>query len=264
MLIFIKLGGSLITDKRQERAFRADEMTRLAQEVATARNNNPDLNLLIGHGSGSFGHVAASKHGTMQGVSTTEQWRGFAEVALTAADLNFRVATALFEAGVPVLGVQPSASARCEDGGLLIMNIYSIKAALTHGLVPLIYGDVAFDDDRGGTIISTETVMSYVAEDVPVNQILLLGEVEGVLDTDGTLIPEITPQNIRTYADALGGSAGTDVTGGMYTKVQDMLKLVMSLSGLTIRIFDGREPGLLQATLNGEAQPGTLIHYPQY
>jgi len=260
MLTFIKLGGSLITDKRQERAFREDVMTRLASEIAAARAADPDLQLLIGHGSGSFGHVTASRYGTMDGVHTDEQWQGFAEVALAAGELNYYVRTALFAAGVPVVSVQPSASARCEDGHLLIMNIFSIKAAINHGLVPLIYGDVAFDDERGGTIISTETVMSYVASDLPVKQILLLGEVEGVLDQDGKLIPEITPRNIRDYESALGGSAGTDVTGGMMTKVRDMLRLARSRNNLTIRIMDGRVSGLLQSTLLGESEPGTLIH----
>jgi len=263
MLTFIKLGGSLITDKRQERSFRAEVMSRLAAEIAAARAADPDLQLLIGHGSGSFGHIAASKHGTMDGVHTRAQWQGFTEVALAAAELNYHVRTALFEAGVPVLTVQPSASARCEDGHLLIMNIFSIKAAVNHGLVPLIYGDVAFDDERGGTIISTETVMSYVASDLPVRQILLLGEVEGVLDQAGELIPEITPQNIREYESALGGSAGTDVTGGMLTKVYDMLRLARSRPNLTIRICDGRDEGLLKSTLLGETTPGTLIHRPR-
>jgi isopentenyl phosphate kinase len=58
---------------------------------------------------------------------------------------------------------------------------------------------------------------------------------------------------------ALGGSAGTDVTGGMETKVQDMLALTREVSGLTIRIMDGTQPDLLRKTLLDEVEPGTLI-----
>ena len=59
MLTFVKLGGSLITDKRVENSFRAEAAARVAAEIQSALAQNPDLRLLIGHGSGSFGHVAA-------------------------------------------------------------------------------------------------------------------------------------------------------------------------------------------------------------
>jgi isopentenyl phosphate kinase len=118
---------------------------------------------------------------------------------------------------------------------------------------------VGLDEVRGGTILSTEKIFFYLAHHLPVKQILLLGEVKGVYDQTGDVIPQITPQNLPEIEKALGGSAGTDVTGGMETKVQDMLALTHEVPGLTIRIMDGTEPGLLQRTLLGEEQPGTLI-----
>ena len=103
MLVFVKLGGSLITDKRVENSFRADAAARVAAEIQSALTRNPDLRLLIGHGSGSFGHVAAKRYGTMAGVHTPEQWRGFAHVATVAAELNYLMAKTLDAAGVPGL-----------------------------------------------------------------------------------------------------------------------------------------------------------------
>lgn len=259
MLTVVKLGGSLITDKRVEASFREDVMKRLAKEIAVALYEMPEMQLILGHGSGSFGHFAAKQHGTMQGVLTREQWRGFAEVATVAAELNALVAKALREANIPVWRLQPSASARCKDGKLVEMALHPIKTALEHGLVPLVYGDVALDDVRGGTIISTETIMSYLATNLPVVRVLLLGEVAGVYDEAETVIPEITPANLHHYEGALGGSEGTDVTGGMLTKVRDMLALVEQSPGLSIRIMDGTVPDLLREALLGEAEPGTLI-----
>lgn len=256
-MIFIKLGGSLITDKRQEKAFRSDVMTRLADEIAAALN--PDIPLLIGHGSGSFGHVTAKQYGTMQGVDTPEQWRGFAEVATVAAELNYLVAATLSKAGVPVWRIQPSASAKCHNGRITHMELFPIQTALNQGLVPLVYGDVALDDVRGGTIISTETVMSYLVDHLPVQRIILLGEVPGVLDEQKAVIPRITPQNIDQYRSVLGGSEGTDVTGGMLTKVTDMLELVRLKPELTMQIIDGRVPDLLRDVLVNDLQAGTLI-----
>ena len=63
-MIFLKLGGSLITDKTAVSTIRPPIVHRLAGEIAAARAQNPDLRLMLGHGAGSFGHVAAAKHNT--------------------------------------------------------------------------------------------------------------------------------------------------------------------------------------------------------
>jgi isopentenyl phosphate kinase len=259
MLTFVKLGGSLITDKRVEASFRQEVAERIAGEIHAALTSNPELQLLIGHGSGSFGHFAAKRHRTIEGVRTSEEWRGFARVATIASELNFLMAKTLQDAGVPVWRIQPSASALSHDGQIISMAVNTIDKALQHGLVPLVYGDVSLDETRGGTIISTEAIFFFLAQHLPVKQVLLLGEVEGVYDENGHVIPEITPKNFPAIEAALGGSAGTDVTGGMETKVRDMLILTQKRPELSIRIMDGTQPGLLRRALLNEIQPGTHI-----
>ena len=259
MLVFVKLGGSLITDKRVENSFRVEAASRVAAELQAALKQNSDLRMLVGHGSGSFGHFAGKRYGTMAGVHTPEEWRGFAHVATVAAELNHLMAKTLDEAGVPVWRMQPSASALSRDGVLISMAVEPIRQAFEHSLVPLVYGDVSLDEVRGGTIISTETVFFYLARHLPVQRVLLLGEVDGVYDQFGKMIAKITPQTLPTVEAALGGSAGTDVTGGMETKVRDMVALVETVPNLTIRIMNGTQPGLLEAALLDQVQPGTLI-----
>jgi len=259
MLVFLKLGGSLITDKRVENSFRESVAARVAAEVAAALRQDESLQLLIGHGSGSFGHVVAKRYQTMQGVHTADEWRGFAHVATVAAELNTLMAKTLHAANVPVWRFQPSASALSRDGVLVSMAHEPIRHALSQRLVPLVYGDVSLDETRGGTIISTETVFFYLARHLPVDQIFLLGEVDGVYDESGIVIPRITPSTLPAVERALGGSAGTDVTGGMETKVRDMVALTQAVPRLSIRIFNGNTPGLIESALLGHEQPGTLI-----
>lgn len=127
-LIFLKLGGSFITDKREAHAYRDERMLQAAQEIASAYSS--EMRLLIGHGSGSFGHVTAAKYGTAQGVQTTEQWHGFAEVSLVARRLNALVLEALYAAGLPVIGFQPSASAHAADGRIEAMETASSNKPL--------------------------------------------------------------------------------------------------------------------------------------
>ncbi len=259
MLIFVKLGGSLITDKTVASSFREDTTLALAEAFAEARGKRPEIRLLLGHGSGSFGHVVAKQYGTIGGVNTTSEWHGFAEVSAAASTLNHLVSQTMRRANLPIIRLQPSASAIATDGRIASMNTDTIIRALDNDLVPLVHGDVAFDTVRGGTIVSTETVFDYLAHHLPVTQILLLGEVAGVYDESIKVIPNISQNNIGIYRKALGGSAGTDVTGGMFTKVQDMLNLTKKIGQLTIRIMDGRNPQLVRDTLLGEVTPGTLI-----
>ena len=259
-LIFLKLGGSLLTDKLGEESLRAAVLTRLAGEIRSAREERPGLRLVIGHGSGSFGHVAAARHNTQDGVVSPPGWRGFAHVSDAAARLNRTVCAALLEAGVPALSLQPSASARCVDGALTKMASAPVRLALAGGLVPLLYGDVAFDTVRGGTIISTESVLGYLAGILQPSWLLLAGDTPGVHDQAGEVVPRVTRANRDRFAAALAGSRGTDVTGGMAGKVDAMLDLTAANPGLTARIFSGLEEGRLRhALLRPGEGPGTTI-----
>ena len=266
-LVFLKLGGSLLTDKTRSQALRADVLARLAIEVAAARHQRPDLRLLVGHGSGSFGHVVAKRYGTRIGVRTAEEWRGYAETARIAAELNHLVVDALWEAGLPALRIQPSASARCHDGELVGMDERPVVVALEHDLVPLVYGDVALDDVRGGTIVSTEQIFGWLAPRLQPERVILVGEVAGVLTAGPAsgrpvqVIPEIHPDMLPDLAQALGGSRGVDVTGGMAAKVREMLALVAATPSLYgVQVISGLVPGLVRDILIDPTLPaGTLI-----
>lgn len=258
--VFVKLGGSLITDKKRPQTPRPDVMGSLAAEVWQILDAAPDLALLLSHGSGSFGHWVGRRYGTRAGVRGREGWIGYAQVAAAAARLNRLVSDAFLKAGVPVLSLQPSASARCRDGRLVSLDVEPIRRALDERLVPLVYGDVAFDAIRGGTIISTEEILGYLAGILRPRRILLLGETDGVYGPEGSVVPLITPQNIRAMEESLGRSEGVDVTGGMLGKVQQMLNLVQEQPGLEVHIFSGVEPGLLsRALLDPERAPGTRL-----
>lgn len=265
--VFVKLGGSLITDKTRPETPRREVIMRLAAELRQALQARPELSIVLGHGSGSFGHWTASRYNTRDGVHGREAWIGFAEVAASATRLSQIVTDLMLQAGVPVLCVRPFATARCKDGVLMALDAYPIRQALERDLVPLVHGDVALDDIRGGTIVSTEEIMVYLAEEILPRRILLLGETSGVQwahtpggSLDGQVIPTITPANIGTVERSLGTSRGPDVTGGMASKVHQMLRLVQQHTHLSVDILSGLEPGLLtRALLDDASSFGTRI-----
>ncbi len=259
-LIFLKLGGSLITDKTREETLRAEVLDRLGCEIREALSSKPELQLVLGHGSGSFGHVAANKYGTRQGIHTQDQWKGFAEVSSAASRLNAQVRESLLLNKVPAVSLQPSASAECRKGQIVNMATKPVKSAIEAGLVPIVYGDVAFDSVLGGTIISTEEILSFLAADLHPTWLLLAGETEGVLSDDGRLIPLITKSNIGQIQNQLSGSRGTDVTGGMAGKVNQMLELVEKDPNLSVLIFSGLKGGNIRERLLGNTEiAGTVI-----
>jgi len=260
-LQFLKLGGSLITDKTRPHSPRLDLIAHLAGEIAVARQHNISLQLVLGHGSGSFGHVPALRYGTRQGVKTREEWQGFVDVWQEAVALNHLVVDALGEAGLPAIALPPLASVTARDGRVETWDLSPLRASLQSGLLPVVFGDVVFDRLRGGTILSTEDLFDYLARQLCPRRILFAGLEPGVwadFPTCSRLVEVITPSNLPEIAPVIGASVATDVTGGMISKVQQSLRLVRDISGLEVCIFSGEIPGSLERALLGESI-GTLI-----
>jgi len=261
-LVFLKLGGSLITEKTQRETARPEVIERVVREVARALAAEPGLRLVLGHGSGSFGHFAAERYGIHRGHPS--DWWGYAETAAAAARLDRLVVDACLLAGVPAVALQPSASACTCDGQLTELVSWPVGELLERRLVPVVYGDVALDTTQGCSIISTEQVFAYLARRVVPQRILLAGEVDGVYTADphrepaARPIARITPSTWQAAEEKLVGACGVDVTGGMRSKVRQMLALVQEVPGLRVSIFTGLEPGRVEVALLGRPGGTTL------
>ena len=264
--VFVKLGGSVITDKQRPSTPRPDLIKRLASELKAALEVRPELRVVLGHGSGSFGHVVGARYNVRRGMADDENWWGYAATGAAAARLNRIVADTFLASGVPVLTIQPSASARCQGGRVVDMDVRPICEALRHRLVPLVHGDVAFDGEQGCTIVSTEQVFAYLAHYVRPARIVMVGEVDGVYDDDPLVnpnalrIPRITPESFGDLESQLGSSHGVDVTGGMLAKVREMVDLVAQGYTERVHLVSGRHEGALTRVLVDAAlEEGTLI-----
>ena len=258
-VVFLKLGGSLITDKARPETARLEVLTRLAREISEARAERPEMRLLLGHGSGSFGHPAAARYGTRAGARTPEEWRGFQQVWWAAHRLNRHVMDALLQAGLPAVSFPPSSHALCEGGELVELAAEPITRALEAGLLPVVQGDVAFDRTWGATIVSTEQVLGHLAGLLRPARVLLAGAEQGVyarFPAAGEPLQELRDRDLAGLS--IGSAAEADVTGGMAGKVAWGLQLAAELPGTEIRIFSGALAGNLRSALEGAAL-GTLI-----
>ena len=259
MTILIKLGGSLITDKTKAKSFRRDSARRIASQLLRLRELCPDISLVIGHGSGSFGHFEARKYRTVAGVHSAEERLGFVKVGAVATELSQLVQNEFHAAGLPVMRFQPSSSLVARERRIVSFDSRALSMALATRMIPLIHGDVALDEAIGGTIISTEALFARLVTPLGAEKIILLGEVDGVLDQRNQVVPRVTPASFAQVRGALAGSHGVDVTGGMRQKVATMLDLARQRPALEVIIANGNRDDILIDLLARRRRIGTLI-----
>lgn len=256
--LLVKWGGSLLTDKTGDEVARPEVIHRLARELAAARGDLAErgVGVILGHGSGSFGHVAAAKYRIHEGLTHPTQISGVAVTQRRARKLHELILDALEAAGVPTFSVAPSSAAVFDGGALASFETGPVTGALAAGLTPVVYGDVVVDRSRGAAICSTETAFRALADGLvtpPLCCCLWLGETDGVYDADGATIPHISPDDGPEVLGAVGGAAGTDVTGGMAHRVAYAQELARR--GLPSWIGNGAVPGLFETALRGFEEP---------
>ena len=261
MLTFLKLGGSLITDKDKPYTARIEVIHRAAGEIIEAQRENAELKIVLGHGSGSFGHYAAAKSGFREGGSSADQWHAFQKVWFAAHELNQIFIEALDKSGLPVISFPPSASVITENKHIVSWNLEPLKHTLENGLIPVVFGDTVIDRTMGGIILSTEDLFLHLIKDLKPGRILLAGKEPGVwLDfpNNTQLLREISPEDYDSFNSSITGSNSVDVTGGMRKKVALMLEALKIEPNLKVEIFSGEVPGNVYKALSG-MQTGTSI-----
>jgi isopentenyl phosphate kinase len=259
--IYLKLGGSLITDKNQPYFVEQPTLDRISSEIKRFLCENPSTKLIIGHGSGSFGHTSATKYRTIQGVTTNEEWIGFQKVCYDARSLNHLVMQSLQAADVPAISFPPSTQVTSSNRNIQKWDISSIQKSLDHHLIPVIFGDTVLDTAIGGTILSTEELFIHLARQIRPSRILLAGIEDGVwanFPSRVKLIESITHANYPSIKAQIMGSVSTDVTGGMTTKIEKMLNLLHAYPEINIHVFSGTKISSIYSALSGNIF-GTLI-----
>jgi len=262
-VVLLKLGGSLITDKTREETPRREVIDRLALEIAQAiAGAKTPFSLVVGHGSGSFGHVAAERHGVGRGPLSAAQLAGACRTQERAATLHRIVVAALLEAGALPFSLAPSSCVVSAGGRPIAIADEPLLLALERGLLPVLYGDMVLDREWGASICSTERLFRLLAPRLQSRGLLIrravwLGETDGLWDAAGQTVPLVTATTFADALKAIGAPAGTDVTGGM----RHRLETALELAGLGIPsiLANGLTPGLLAQVLGDQKVTGTEV-----
>ena len=267
-LIYIKLGGSLITDKNREYTAYPNIINHLAEEIYNFYSANPAAKIIVGHGAGSYGHIQAVRNNLHLCAHSAERWAGVLEVAQAVSQLSRTLQQQLHLAGVQTKLFHPSESAICRDRQLKSLDLTNIKQALDRQQIPLIHGDICFDETCGASIISTESIFAYISTTLQPIDIYIAGTEPGVYDSypNGNIIPVISNSSKHTRLANITTSNSPDITGGMKSKVDTMLNLIRLYPEITVHIFSGTNPGNLTAALTGQYTKGTILsdNHPHY
>jgi isopentenyl phosphate kinase len=259
-LIILKLGGSVITDKASEILSTNDDLLqRVSKEIASVYLKKK-MPLVIIHGAGSYGHVIVKKTGINKGITSEGQLKDFAETQRLQNKLNCIVTKFLIDEGIPAIPCQASSFAVMDKGKLSRMDLSAIESLIKIGMVPVLYGVPAFDESQKCSILSGDEIAPYLAVNLKAKKIIHATNVDGVFTADpnkdagARFIPEINSKNIDDVKNWLTGSATTDVTGGMFKKVSELMNI-----GVQSQIVNALTPCNIVKALNGE-KIGTMIY----
>lgn len=258
-LIILKIGGSVITDKFSDiPKINPDSLKRISKEIASVYHEKK-MPLIIVHGVGSYGHVIVKRTGIDKGIKTEKQLKDFAETQRLQNELNCIVTKYLIDEGIPAFPCQASAFAVMKSGKLVHMDTSTIEGLLKIGMVPVLYGVPAYDETQKCSILSGDEIAPYLAIKLRAKKIIHATNVDGVFTSDpnknkdAKLIPEINSKNINQVKSWLTGSTATDVTGGMFKKVSELLGV-----GVESQIINALIHGNIIRALNGK-KFGTMI-----
>ncbi|MBN2735171.1 MAG: isopentenyl phosphate kinase family protein [Methanomicrobiaceae archaeon] len=245
-LIILKLGGSVITDKSGRCSVDIERISALAEEISARKDIFP----IIVHGAGSCGHPEAKEHHLDKGLDQTNK-AGIFITHHAVRQLNDAVVNALRASGVEAVGLHPLDACTAKNGRLISFECGPIELLVKNGIVPVLHGDVAMDEERGACIVSGDQLISYLAGSISVDRIGLATDVPGVLE-DGRVISHIDAVSARNLK--INESGNTDVTGGMRGKIDELLTLAEK--GIESNIFHVSRTGDF---LDGRDHGGTVV-----
>ncbi len=260
-VVLIKFGGSLITDKTRPFTSRLGIISRLCLELTNAGKKTNKL-FILGNGGGSFPHQPAVEYRTAEGIVNRKSLQGIAVVQDAAARLNRIVVSELLRTGENAVSLHPSSFMITANGEIKKSFLGPVLKLLEFGMLPVVYGDVGLDIEKGCCILSTEKILNHLALELRrkgylIEEIILVGITDGVYDSQGKSIKVLTPKKFKKLKQEIGVSNGIDVTGGMIHKVDEAIK--MAGKGIETLIINGQIAGNLEKAILGQEMKGTLI-----
>ena len=254
-IALIKLGGSVLTRKRETEKLRPKVLARLAREVAQVHSHQ----VVLLHGAGGFGHPGAARFGLARAPTddhpASERGRGASIVSAEVRRLHLAVLRELVRVGARPWSVPLAGHALQTEGRLVSLESSAVVSTLARGQLPVSFGDVVPDTVWGTSILSADTIAVELARTLHPEVVLFVSDVDGIY-APGSVgrrarLPVVDPAVVRSLEPASGVP---DVTGGIRGKAKAMLAIAgLGVdAGLISGLSDGAIPRALQRRGRGE------------
>ncbi len=279
-MILVKFGGSVITNKGKECAFRSKTTKRLIKELCnyydeltyrsehesenTPRSNNQNgFKLILVHGAGSFGHILAKKFELHQGYNAKKEGQiiGLSKVHRDVRDLDLRIMNMLLSFRMPVISIPPMTVLRNKNNNFKFMDPDIFEKALDMHCLPMTFGDVVPDEKLKFSICSGDTLIQQLTKVFKPSRVIFVTDVDGLFtsnphlkETDAKLISNLTEGSFNSAIT--NQNINPDVTGGIYQKSKIAIELAKQ--GIVSYIINGNVPGRFGSALRGHDVVGTV------
>lgn len=254
-LTILKLGGSLITDKEKPFVLRRNVLEDVGRELKEVW----PIPLIIVHGGGSYAHPIAKSYKVSEGYKTPEHLKGFIETAKIVRRLNNEVVETLVSSGLPCIGIPASTFIITKNGRIGTCNLDAFFTALDIGVTPITCGDAVFDRVLKFTILSGDTIASYLSVRLKAKRMVFALDVDGVYVKDRftgeiKLAEKLTPgMPIEVFK-----TVEEDVTGGIVKKIEEGFEAVEK--GVEVLLVNGLVRGRIKSAIIGEETIGTKLY----
>ena len=266
--VVIKFGGHAMGDENLARQFARDIV--LLKQIG--------INPVIVHGGGpQIGAMLERlkiQSEFVQGLRVTDRATVDVVEMVLAGHINKEIVTSITQEGGKAVGISG------KDGGLItakkihrtakdpdseiekvldlgfvgepeVINPSIIETMTNSDLIPVI-APIGMGTDGATYNINADTAAGAIAAALGAKRLYLLTNVEGVLDADGALIPQLSAAKAKDL------SASGTIKRGMIPKVETCLSTIEAGVEAAV-ILDGRAPHTVLLELFTEGGAGTLI-----
>lgn len=260
-LAIIKLGGSILTDKKGSHKFRLANTRRIAREIKSILLAQPQ-NLAIICGAGGQGHHLAKRFGLQNGASTPGQVLGAALTHIAVKKLQLAVAERLLAEGLPAIPLQTNNFFYADSAGKIhLKQKHVIQNCFNKSMIPIFYGDMVFHPEKNFTILSGDTIAIILAQLFLAEKIIFASDVNGVypyppsgLRSEQSHISQFSRRELTNFLKQYKKFTGTDASGELIGKLRAIQKKPKNCKTY---IINGLKPDSIKRALLG--MPGGTV-----
>ncbi|MEE9563427.1 MAG: isopentenyl phosphate kinase [Nitrosopumilaceae archaeon] len=244
-MILIKLGGSVITNKKKPLSPRKKSIDKIVRALKKI-----DEPIIVVHGGGSYGHYWSVKY-KMHTKPANYNTHGVSVIKNSMVELNKIILDSFLKNKLNPYCLPPTDF--IFGNKPIIKKVKEIEKIAKSNLVPVTFGDALWYGKKKSYILSGDRIMSTLAKILKPRLCVFVLNVDGLYSDPKTkkLIHELKGEKPLIL------KSSKDVTGGMKRKVDEAIKI--SKNGMNVFFVNGNKPERIVDAVKRKKFHGTLF-----